>query len=225
MFMIKEIPPDERPRERFVTQSREAILNHELIAIILRTGSKEESVLELSKTVLYAYDSLKALSTLTIDELTKIKGIGKSKAISLLAAIELGRRVYKEPFLKKVRLIAPEQIFHYMKDKLELKTQEHLIALYVNTKGELLKEETLFIGSLNSSLVHPREIFKHAVLNSAAAIILVHNHPSGDPTPSKQDIDITKLIHNNSMMMDMELLDHVIIGRDRYFSCKEKGII
>ena len=103
--------------------------------------------------------------------------------------------------------------------------QEHFIALYLNTKGELIKKETLFVGSLNSALVHPREIFKHAVIHSAASIIIVHNHPSGDPTPSKNDIDVTKVIHKNSLMMDIELMDHIIIGRNKYFSFKEKGII
>ncbi len=225
MFMIKEIPLEERPRERFLKYPPSTITNHELIAIILRTGSRQESVIELSKRILYKYDNLKALSNTTVKDLMEIRGIGTSKAIELLAAFELGKRVNKESFVPQVKLLSPESIFLYLKSDLEMKTQEHFVALYLNTKGELVKKETLFIGSLNSSLIHPRELFKHAVLNSAAKIIVSHNHPSGDPTPSNQDIEVTKILHKNSLMMDIELLDHIIIGRDRYYSFKEKGII
>ena len=225
MFMIREIPNDERPRERFLKYSRESIQTHELIAIILRTGSKNESVLELSKSVLYRYPSLKELSNAEIEDLIKIKGIGKTKAIELKAAFELGKRAVNEIFKSSVKLTSPESIYLYLKDQLEMKTQEHFIALYLNTKAELIKKETLFVGSLNSSLVHPREIFKHAVICSAASIVIVHNHPSGDPTPSKNDIDVTKIIHQNSLMMDITLIDHIIIGRNKYFSFKEKSII
>jgi len=223
--MIKEIPIEERPRERFLKYPKATISNHELIAIILRTGSRQESVIELSKRILYQYHSLKVLSNTSIKELMKIRGIGTSKAIELLAAFELGRRVTKENFNQQIKLHSPESIYQFLKDDLEMKTQEHFIALYLNTKGELVKKETLFIGSLNSSLIHPRELFKHAVLNSAATIIVSHNHPSGDPTPSKADIEVTKILHKNSIMMDIELLDHIIIGKDRYYSFKEKGII
>ncbi len=224
MFMIREIPLEERPRERFLKYPKTTISNHELIAIILRTGSKEESVLELAKRILYQYPSLKVLSNTSIKELMKIKGIGTSKAIELLAAFELGRRAAKESFSQQIKLHSPESIYHFLKDELEMKTQEHFVALYLNTKGELVKKETLFIGSLSSSLIHPRELFKHAVLNSAASIIIAHNHPSGDPTPSNADIEITKVLYKNSLMMDIELLDHIIVGKDRYYSLKEKGI-
>lgn len=225
MFMIKEIPEEERPRERFLKYQIDSIQTFELIAIILRTGSKNESVIDLSKKILYRYSSLKELSNAEIVDLIKIKGIGKSKAIELKAAFELGRRANNEIFNDLIRLTSPESIFLFVKDQLEMKTQEHFIALYLNTKGELLKKQTLFVGCLNASLVHPREIFKHAVLYSAASIIIVHNHPSGDPTPSKNDIEVTKVIHQNSLMMDIHLMDHIIIGRNKYFSFKEKGII
>jgi DNA repair protein RadC len=225
MFMIREIPIEERPRERFLKYSKETIQTHELIAIVLRTGSKDESVLELSKRVLYQYDNLKELSNTDVKELTKVKGIGNAKAIELLAAFELGRRANNEYLTEKVKLLSPESIYLFLKDQFEMKTQEHFIALYLNTKAELIKKQVLFVGSLNSSLVHPREIFKHAVVNSAASIVIVHNHPSGDPTPSKNDIDVTKVIHQNSLMMDIKLVDHIIIGRNRYFSFKEKKIL
>ncbi len=225
MFMIKEMPVTERPRERFLKYPIDRITTVELIAIILRTGSKNESVIELSKKVLYNHSNLKALSQASIKDLTKIKGIGPSKAIQLKAAFELGLRAGLEVFDKQIKLISPEAIYLYLKDHLEMKMQEHFIAIYLNTKGELIKKETLFIGSLNSSLVHPREVFKHAVLNSAAAIVICHNHPSGDPMPSKNDIEVTKVIEENSKMMDIKLMDHIIIGRNRYFSFKEKGML
>ncbi len=165
------------------------------------------------------------MSNTDVKELTKVKGIGNAKAIELLAAFELGRRANNEYLTEKVKLLSPESIYLFLKDQFEMKTQEHFIALYLNTKAELIKKQVLFVGSLNSSLVHPREIFKHAVVNSAASIVIVHNHPSGDPTPSKNDIDVTKVIHQNSLMMDIKLVDHIIIGRNRYFSFKEKKIL
>ncbi len=225
MYMIKEIPITERPRERFIKYGPNALSTHELIAIILRTGSKQQSVLELSKDILYKFHSIKELKETSLEDLIKIKGIGHSKAITLLSCFELHRRMNNETFDKSVMLNSPEVIYHYMKDNLELKTQEHLVALYMNTKGVLIKKQTLFIGSLSSSVIHPREIFKYAVSYSAASFIICHNHPSGDPTPSINDIDVTKLIHKNSLMMDIPLMDHIIIGRDKYYSFKEHKMI
>lgn len=225
MYLIKEMPLHERPRERLMKYGADSILTHELIAIVFRTGHLKLSALELAKQLLYQYDSLKELAHAPIQEYQSISGIGSSKAVELKAAFELGRRSVRETFPKKLTLTSPEAIFQFLKDKYELKTQEHLIALYLNTKGELIKQEVLFIGSLNTSVIHPRDIFKHAVLNSAASIVIVHNHPSGDPTPSKPDIDVTKVIASNGSMMDIPLLDHIILGRDRYFSFKEKGVL
>lgn len=225
MYLIKEIPKQERPRERFVKYGPNSLSTHELIAIILRTGYKNESVLELSKKLLYKYNSLKELSQISIKELTEQKGIGISKAVEIKSCFELCKRLQSESFQENIRLKSPESIYLFLKDTLEMKTQEHLIALYLNTKGELIKKKTLFIGSLNSSLIHPREIFKYAVKYSAASIILVHNHPSGDPTPSIHDIDVTKIINENGKMMDISLLDHLVIGRDKYYSFKEQGIL
>lgn len=225
MFLIKEIPNKERPRERFVSVGPELMLDYELIAIILRTGSKDESVLELSKKVLYNTKTLKELSNKTIDELTCIKGIGPSKAIQLLTVFELGSRMYEESFKKRIKVSNPESVYLYLKNKLELKTQENLIGLFINTKGELIKKETIFVGSLNMSVIHPREIFKEAVKVSAASVVIAHNHPSGDPSPSSQDIEITKRLHQSGQMMDIEVLDHIIIGQNRYFSFKEHKML
>lgn len=225
MFTIKEIPIQERPRERFAKYPRDTIQTSELLAILLRTGSNNKSAITLAKELLIQYGSLKTISNCSIKELTSIHGIGFSKAISILAAFELGRRMNHEPFTKRIKLHSPEAIYTYIKDQLQMKTQEHLLGLYLSTKGELIQKEVLFIGTLNSSVIHPREIFKFAVIHSAASVILVHNHPSGDPTPSGQDKQITKRIYENSLMMDIELLDHIIVGRDKYVSFKEKGLI
>ena len=149
MFMIKELPIKERPRERFIKYGGSSIQTFELIAIILRTGSKNESVLELAKRVTYMCNSLKDLSNSSIKQLKTIKGIGDSKAIELLAAFELGKRVNNESFTSKSKLHSPENIYQYLRNELEMKTQEHFVALYLNTKGELIRKETLFIGSLN----------------------------------------------------------------------------
>jgi DNA repair protein RadC len=208
MFFIKEMPNQERPRERFMNHGADILLTHELIAIILRTGSREDSVLELSKKILYQAKTLKELSLMDITDLTKIKGIGPSKAIQLLASFELGKRMHSENYKKRLKVHHPESIYLYLKDKLELKTQEHLIGLFLNT-----------------SVVHPREIFKEAVKVSAASIVIAHNHPSGDPSPSAQDIEITKRLHQNGLMMDIEVLDHIIIGQNKYFSFKEHQML
>ena len=141
--MIKEIPNNERPRERFLKYPIESIQTFELLAIILRTGSKNESVIELSKKLLYSFESLKALGNASISDLKKLKGIGDSKAIELLSAIELGKRVYTETFRSNIKLHSPEKIYEYVRDSLEMKTQEHLVGLYLNTKGELIKKEIL----------------------------------------------------------------------------------
>ncbi len=225
MFLIKEMPHKERPRERFLEYGREALATHELIAIILRTGTKRTSVLELSKNIFYQFPSIKALNQANVKELTKLPGMGEAKAIQLLAALELGKRLFAESFPKNVKLLHPEKVYEYLKADLEMGTQEMFYALYLDTKGALIKKQLLFIGSLSSALVHPREIFKHAVTLSAASIIIVHNHPSGDPTPSAADVRITKTMVQNGKLMDIEILDHVVIGKGKYYSMRQHNII
>ena len=223
MYLIKEMPFKERPRERMKLYGKEVLSNHELIAIILRTGTKECSVIELAKNVFYKYQGLKALNQTSIKELTELKGLGEAKAIQLLAALELGKRLNEESFPSHTTFYNPETVFNYLKNDLEMLTQEHFYALYLNAKGHLIKKHQLFIGSLSSALVHPREVFKYAVSLSAASIIIVHNHPSGDPTPSTSDAKITDVMVKNGKIMDIEVLDHIIIGKGRYYSFKAHG--
>ncbi len=221
MFLIKEMPYKERPRERFKHYGKEALATHELIAIILRTGTKACSVLELSKNIYYKYDTIKAMNQTTVEELIKLKGMGEAKAIQLLAALELGKRLYQERFADSITLTNPQAVFTFLKTDMEMLNQEMFYALYLNTKGKLIKKQLLFVGSLSSALVHPREVFKHAVTLSAASIIIVHNHPSGDPNPSKSDRDITRVMVENGTLMDIEVIDHIIIGKGEYYSFRE----
>ncbi|MFH5882564.1 MAG: RadC family protein [Candidatus Izemoplasmataceae bacterium] len=221
MYLIKEMPYKERPRERFMHYGKEALSNHELIAIILRTGTKDLSVIEVSKNVLYKYASLKAVNQTSVKELSRLKGMGTVKAIQLLAALELGKRLQEESFNHSIALTNPKYVFDYLKTDLEMLNQEMFYALYLDIKGKLIKKQLLFMGSLSSAIVHPREVFKHAVTLSAASIIIVHNHPSGDPTPSNSDIKITKMMVENGKVMDIEVVDHIIIGKGRYYSFRE----
>ncbi len=223
MFLIKEMPHQERPRERLMEFGKEALSNHELIAIILRTGTKECSAIELARNVYYKYQGLKALNQTTVKELTQLRGIGEAKAIQLLAALELGKRLSEEAFPKHVSFHNPQTVFNFMKHDLEMLNQEMFYALYLNAKGHLIKKQLLFVGSLSSAIVHPREVFKHAVTVSASSLIIVHNHPSGDPEPSRNDEQITTLMVNNGKLMDIEVIDHIIIGKGSYYSFKENA--
>ncbi len=200
---------------------KEALAIHELIAIILRTGSNRQSVLSLAQLVYQKFRSMRTISQTSIQDLMTIQGIGEAKAIQLLAALELGRRMHLEHFSEQPSLHSPQSVYQLMHDEVNMLNQEHFYALYLDTKGHLIQKQCLFVGSLNASLVHPREVFKYAVTHSAAAIIVVHNHPSGDPTPSLSDLNVTKVLAEAGRMMEISILDHIIIGKGRYHSFKE----
>ncbi len=223
--MIKDFPKQERPRERFKKFGPSSLSNQELLAIILRTGTKQESVLQLSQRLLSEFDGLCMLKEATLEELTKIKGIGEAKAIQLLASIELGRRISNMTYGERYVIRTPEDGANYVMEEMRFLTQEHFVCLYLNTKNEVIHKQTIFIGSLNASIVHPREVFKEAFRRSAASIICFHNHPSGHPAPSREDIEVTKRLAEVGKMIGIELLDHIIIGDKRYVSLKEKGYI
>jgi len=222
-ILINNLPEEERPREHFIKYGKENISNEDLISIILRTGTKNQSVKELSKNILTKIDDITDLKELTINKLKEIKGIGNAKAITLLASIELGYRVHQIKNNKRQKPIHnPEDIYNLFKPRLKDKKQEHFYVVFLNNKKELIDYKLLFKGSLNISIVHPREIFKEALKYSAASIICVHNHPSGDERPSLQDITITKRIKTVSETMGIPLEDHVIIG-DNYYSFSENN--
>ncbi|MGG0716322.1 DNA repair protein RadC [Robertmurraya massiliosenegalensis] len=224
-LMIRDFPEDERPRERFEQSGPASLSNHELIAILLRTGTKEESVLQLSNRLLTNFEGLRLLKDATLDEITAIKGIGKAKAIQVLAAVEIGRRISNLAYDDRYVIRSPEDGANYVMNEMRFLSQEHFVCLYLNTKNQVLHKKTIFIGSLNASIVHPREVFKEALRRSAASVICLHNHPSGDPTPSREDIEVTKRLVESGKIIGIEILDHLIIGENKFVSLKEKGYL
>lgn len=224
-IMIRDFPQNERPRERFIQSGPHSLSNHELIAILLRTGTKEESVLQLSNRLLSRFEGLRQLKTATLEELTEMKGIGQAKAIQLLAALEIGRRVANLSFNERYVIRSPEDGANYLMNDMRFLTQEHFICLYLNTKNQVIHKQTIFIGSLNASIVHPREVYKEALRRSAASIICFHNHPSGDPSPSREDIEVTKRLSECGKIIGIDMLDHLIIGENKFVSLKEKGYV
>lgn len=224
-LMIRDFPENERPRERFEQSGSESLSNHELIAILLRTGTKDESVLQLSNRLLTSFDGLRLLKDATLDEITAIKGIGKAKAIQVLAAVEIGRRISNLAYDDRYVIRSPEDGANYVMNDMRFLSQEHFVCLYLNTKNQVLHKQTIFIGSLNASIVHPREVFKEALRRSAASVICLHNHPSGDPQPSREDIEVTKRLVESGKIIGIEVLDHLIIGENKFVSLKEKGYL
>ncbi len=222
-FMIKDIPVSERPREKMAKEGPERLSNQELLAILLRTGTRNESVLQLAQRVLLHFDGLRLLKDATSEELQCIKGIGLAKSIELQAALEFGRRIYTFQEDDRYVIRSPEDVADYVMDDMRFLTQEHFVVLCLNTKNEVIHRQTLFIGSLNSSIVHPRELFKEALRRSAASLICLHNHPSGDPTPSQEDIEVTKRLIECGRLLGVDILDHVIIGDQKFLSLKEQG--
>lgn len=216
---------DDMPRERMMAMGIDALSNAELIAILLRTGSAGEPVLNLAGRLISQVGGLHQLTDISLEELKNIKGIGTVKAIQLLAGIELGRRIAKLAPHARFVIRSPEDVAKLLMEELRHLTQEHFICLFLNTKNHVIAKRVIFIGSLNSSIVHPREIFKDAIRRSSASVICVHNHPSGDPAPSREDIEVTGRLIEAGKIIGIDVLDHVIIGDGRFCSLKEKGLI
>ena len=222
-FLIRELPKVERPREKLIQKGTQNLKDEELLAILLRTGVEGKSAIQTAKQILNKY-SKKRLLRLSYEDLIKIKGIGPAKACTILAAIELVKRALKigEETLPKIQSIKDVIAqFSYLREK----TREHLAALYLNARNELVFKKHIFVGTLDANIAHPREIFEQALTNHASAVILVHNHPSGDPEPSKADLEITKRILEAGKIMGIDVLDHIIITKTKAFSFKEKKLI
>lgn len=189
----------------------------ELIAIVLASGSRDLSVIEIAKSIVNDTNAIIELKDKTVSELSQTKGVGKVKAIKILAAIELGRRVYEDMTdISEIR--SPGDVYRLLKDEVAGIKQEVLYALFLDLKMRLIAKRQIFVGSLNQSLIHPREVFKYAVKNSAYQVILAHNHPSGDPEPSEQDIIVTKRFITAGEMLQIGVIDHVVLGNERYVS-------
>ncbi len=218
---IKDMASKEKPRERLLEVGVSNLSNEELLSIILKTGTKGYSVKTISSLIMSEYKYIENLKNISINKLCKIKGIGKVKAIELVASLELGRRVFYKKEKENIILNNSTLIYNYFKDIFYGETQENFYAIYLDTKNKLINYKLLFIGTINSSCVHPREIFKYAFLESAASIIVLHNHPSGDTTPSEPDIELTKHLFESGKIIGIPVLDHIIIGNDSYYSFYE----
>jgi len=222
--LIKDMPPNMRPREKLLAQGETNLNNHELLAIILGNGTKDISALELANRLLDTYKGLRRLQEASWEELIQEKGIGLAKAASIKAALEMGRRISLDVEIRDL-IKSPKDVEQMLVQEMRAYDREHFIVLYLDRKGGLIVKEHVSVGGLHSSIVHPREVFKTAVKRSAASIILAHNHPSGDPAPSREDIDITRRLVEAGGIMGIEVLDHVVIGENTYCSLKEKGLI
>ncbi len=220
------IPDANKPRERLFNYGEEYLSNEELLAIMLKTGTKSNNVKEVALNLLMQIEDIHKLRDIGIASLMKIDGIGKVKAIELKAAIELGRRVYSEnKDISKLEFGNPLDVYDYFSSLLENKKQEYFYAVYLDVKNKYIDKRCLFVGTINSTTVHPREIFKEAYLLSASKIICVHNHPSGDVSPSKADIEVTRKIKEIGIIHGILLTDHVIIGNKSYYSFHDNNII
>ena len=224
-YTIKELPVDERPRERLVQFGAHALSSAELLAILLRTGTPEMTALQLAQHLLTSMGSLRAIASAKPSELAQVKGIGLAKAAQLLAAVELGRRIALEEMGEQPAITRPEDVYALLHHQLRDEKQEHVIVLLLNTKNRVIRQTTVTKGTLDSSLLHPREVFREAIRHSASSIILAHNHPSGDPTPSNEDVQLTKRIYQAGQLVGIDLLDHVILGDGRWISLRSQGVI
>lgn len=221
---IKDIEEESRPRERLINYGVEVLSNEELLAILLKTGNKENSAKDLAIILIKELNGIKNLNNINLEKLKSIKGIGPAKACEILASVELGKRINREiSCLNNIILNKTSLVYDYYKDRLSDKQQEYFYCIYLDNKKRIIKDKMLFIGTLNYSIVHPREVFKNAYILSASSIIVVHNHPTGNVIPSKQDLDLTKNLIEVGNVLGIKVLDHVIIGKNNYYSFVENG--
>ena len=219
---LKTLPEEEKPRERLIKYGKENISTNELIEIILKSGTRNKGIKEISHNILSSVNNINELKTAEISTLEKIEGMSKIKAIELIAAIELGRRVHEDnKYQNLVKLTSPATIIDYFHTEYKDKKQEIFTVLYLDNQKNYLDKKELFKGTVNYSLVHPREIFKEAYLLSASYIVCIHNHPSGDATPSKNDIELTRKIKELGILHGITLMDHIVIGDNNYYSFYE----
>ncbi len=225
-YKIKDIPKEERPRERLLTYGVESLSDSELLAILLKTGTKDSSVKDLAIEILNSVHTIHDLKEITIPNLIKIKGIGMIKAIELLATIELGKRIFLNMGDQiRVKLNNPKSIYQSSKYLFYDKKQEYFYCFYFDNKQRLIERKLLFMGTINKSIVHPREVFKEAYLLSASSIICMHNHPSGDVTPSKEDIELTKALVTVGQVANIPIIDHIVVSNTDYYSFYENDIL
>jgi DNA repair protein RadC len=223
MVKIKDLPKVDRPREKLIAKGPSALKKVELLAILLRTGIKNKNVIQIAEDVLGSYGAKRLLDA-SYNELRNIYGVGPTKAVQILAALELGKRLYKEKIEKEVYIHTPsdvlKEVYHLKENK-----RENFVLLCLDARNKLIYKETVSIGTLTASLVHPREVFEPAIRAFAAQIVIVHNHPSGDPEPSEDDLMITKRLVAAGKIMGIEINDHIIVSKNNIFSFKEKRLL
>lgn len=223
---LKEVPEAERPREKLVKYGKENLTDAELLAIILKTGTKDCNVSDLAINVIKSLNGIENIKDVSINKLIEIKGIGETKAIELMVLSELAKRINKKKEKRKIKYNNPKTIYEDSKVLFEGLMQEHFYCVYLNSKKEVIERKLLFMGTLNKSIVHPREIFKEAYRLSASSIICLHNHPSGDINPSREDIELTKSLVKIGKINGIPVVDHLIIGDNCYYSFYEdKGVL
>jgi len=223
-YRIKEMAPSERPRERLVTVGAHKLSTAELLAIILRTGTAGENALTLASRMLVEMDGLAGLCRIPYEELCSRRGVGPAKAAQVKAALELANRLRLDEAGFQASISSPEDAASHLQYEMGILEQEHFRVLLLDTRNRLLRMVEVYQGSLNTSAIRVGEVFRDAVRINAASIIVAHNHPSGDPTPSPEDVSVTRAIVEAGKLMDIEVLDHLIIGRNRYVSLKSKGL-
>lgn len=226
---IHEMPQDERPREKLIARGATALSDAELIAILLRTGLPGANAVDVATQLLQRYQSLNALSRCTVEEIADIPGIGPAKAVQLVAAFGLGQRLARET-LAREKIDSPELVYALLAPEMRVLHKESLRVILLDTRYHLVRIQEVSLGSVNESIAHPRDVFRPAVIASAYAVIVVHNHPSGDPTPSQADHSLTRRLAEAAELLQIKLLDHIIIGapaegRGPYFSFKEAGVL
>lgn len=224
-FTMKDLPEVERPRERLHKYGAEALSTPELLAILLRTGTSQMNVLELAHHLLSAFGGLRNLVKADMEDLKKVKGMGDCKAAEVKAAIELGKRIGALDREEKQVIRTPKDAAELVMHEMRFLDREHFRAILLDVKNQVLDVVTVSVGTLNSSLVHPRELFKDAIRVSSAGVILVHNHPSGDPTPSEDDKGLTIRLCEAGKILGIRIVDHIVIGDKRYVSFREEGLI
>lgn len=223
-FTIHDLPKSERPRERLQEFGAEALSSQELLSLILGRGVPGESVSVTSQRLLSTFGNIKAISEASLEELADVKGIGVAKASQIKAAFELTKR--KDEIVQtKINIKHSQDVVNLVKSKLIDKKKEHFLVLSLDSRNNLIKVSKISIGSLNASIVHPREVFKEAIQSSAASVIMVHNHPSGDPTPSEDDIALTKRLVKTGEILGIDVLDHIIVTDKDFLSMKDKSLM
>jgi DNA repair protein RadC len=220
---IKQLPASERPRERLQERGAQALSVQELIAVILGAGAGE-SVTETVKRLVDHFGDLRGVSSATVEELDQVKGIGPAYASKIKATFELAHRLASFPEGEKPVLKTPEEVVNQVAGRLRGERKEHFLALLLNTRGGAIKTVEVSVGSLDASIVHPREVFRAAMLASAASVVFVHNHPSGDPEPSREDTELTKRLVEVGELVGISVIDHIVVAGDRFVSLKRRGL-